>query len=140
MRQIKSCGVLVFRSQPVESFLLMQHADRLDLPKGHVDPGETEVECALRELHEETGITADDIELDPTFRFTTSYLVRPKRFGGEEMEKTLVIFLGRLCREVDVQPTEHLAFVWVPWNPPHRIQQQTIDPLLEKVAEYLSQS
>lgn len=35
-----------------------------DLPKGHVDEGETELQCTLRELYEETGISADDIEID----------------------------------------------------------------------------
>ena len=56
MQQLKSCGVLVFRDEPSLSFLLMEHTQRLDLPKGHVDPGESEIECALRELEEETGI------------------------------------------------------------------------------------
>ena len=136
MHQLKSCGVLVVRGEPIESFLLMQHVDRLDLPKGHVDPGESEVECALRELEEETGITADDVELDPDFRFTHQYVIRSKRVGGEKAEKTLVVFLGRLKRDVTIIPTEHIGYEWTPWNPPHRIQQQTIDPLLAHVADY----
>ena len=53
---IKACGFLVFRDVPDPSFLLMKHPKRWDLPKGHVDPGESEVETALRELHEETGL------------------------------------------------------------------------------------
>ena len=69
--EVKSCGFLILRGDPPCEFLLMRHADRWDLPKGHVDRGETEMECALRELHEETGITADDIELIDRFRFTT---------------------------------------------------------------------
>lgn len=95
MSQLKSCGVLVVRGNPPNKFLLMQHADRLDLPKGHVDPGETEIECALRELEEETGITAHDIELDPLFRFSTSYRVL-RRQRQDFVDKTTVIFLGFL--------------------------------------------
>ena len=49
MADIQSCGFLVYREEPKLSFLLMQHSTRWDLPKGHVDPGETEMECALRE-------------------------------------------------------------------------------------------
>ncbi len=49
-RAIKACGVLVVRGAPVEQFLLMKHTDRLDLPKGHVEDGESETETALREL------------------------------------------------------------------------------------------
>ena len=134
--EVKSCGVLVFRSQPGEQFLLMRHADRWDLPKGHVDPGETELQCALRELREETGIMEDDIELDPGFRFTTQYPVWPKRFGGRRMLKTLVVFLGRLKHDVAIALTEHPGFEWFDWRPPHAIQENTVDPLLAAVEEY----
>ncbi len=139
MRKIMSCGVLVVEGNPVKQFLLMEHADRLDLPKGHVDPGETELECALRELVEETGITADDIELDPNFRFTHEYSVWPRKFDGEECLKTLVVFLGRLQKDVDIVPTEHQGYRWVDWQPPHEIQKQTIDPLLASLDEFLAE-
>ena len=69
MKTARSCGFLIVRGDPVGSFLLMKHKQRWDLPKGHVDPGETDLECAYRELVEETGIAADDIVMDPTFRF-----------------------------------------------------------------------
>ncbi len=58
MSDVKSCGIIVFKRDPLE-FLLMRHPTRWDLPKGHVDPGETDLECALRELEEETGIGVD---------------------------------------------------------------------------------
>ena len=58
MKQPRSCGFLIVAGDPVQSFLLMKHADRWDLPKGHVDPGETDMEAALRELEEETGMRA----------------------------------------------------------------------------------
>ena len=137
MTETQACGVLVFRDRPVESFLLMRHRARLDLPKGHIDPGETELQCALRELWEETGITEADIELDPAFRWTTEYYVDGRRYGqGERVHKTVVIFLGKLVRDVSLKTTEHLGFEWVAWNPPHAIQAQTIDPLLAAVAKY----
>ncbi len=136
MAQLKACGVLVFRDEPDESFLLMRHHDRYDLPKGHLDEGESERECALRELAEETGIPAEAVQLDPRFRFTTSYTVRSKRHGGQEREKTVVIFLGWLSEPVEITPTEHRSYEWVTWRPPHQIQTKTIDPLLAKVAEY----
>ena len=52
MRKLKSCGVIVMRTKPQLSFLLMQHPDRYDLPKGHIEAGEAEWDCALRELYE----------------------------------------------------------------------------------------
>ena len=139
MPETKSCGVLVFRNQPVRSFLLMVHPTRWDLPKGHVDPGEGELECALRELEEETGIHADHINLRSDFRFTTSYPVRYKnKFAGEACQKTVVIFLAELLRDVPVVLTEHKGFRWIQWNPPHKIQINTIDPLLREVERHFT--
>ena len=137
MQKLMSCGVLIFRGNPIEEFLLMEHANRLDLPKGHVDDGETELECALRELQEETGIRHSDIDLNPNFRFEHHYHVRPKWLGGERCRKTLVIFLAELTKNVEIELTEHQGYAWHRWNPPHRIQKQTIDPLLSEVADFL---
>jgi len=134
----KSCGFLIVRGQPVREFLLMRHADRWDLPKGHVDLGETEMECAWRELNEETGIAADDVELIGPFRYTTQYPVRTK--SGRTINKTLVIFLARLMRDVRIAATEHGGYQWFEWKPPHAIQTRTIDPLLAEVAQFFETS
>lgn len=137
MRKIMSCGVLIVRGNPIEEFLLMEHKDRLDLPKGHVDPGETEMQCALRELVEETGVGKDDIQIDPDFRFEHCYSVWPKKFKGEECAKTLVIFLATLVCDTQIEVTEHEGYRWVKWDAPHAIQEQTIDPLLSSVEEFV---
>ena len=136
MPEVKSCGVLIFRGEPIREFLLMRHADRWDLPKGHVDAGETEVQCALRELREETGIAAEDVELIEGFRFTTRYQVRSKK-SDKLYDKTLVVLLGRLKRDVPIAVTEHEGHQWFSWSPPHKIQAWTIDPLLEELTGFL---
>jgi len=137
MPEVRSCGVIVFRREPL-SFLLMQHASRWDLPKGHVDPGETDLECALRELEEEAGIRPDDVALDQRFRFQTRYPVRDRRHPGEISDKTLLIFLAWLLHDAQITPTEHMGYRWFDWSPPHRIQAATIDPLLAAVAEHFA--
>jgi 8-oxo-dGTP pyrophosphatase MutT (NUDIX family) len=136
MPDVKSCGFLIIRGNPIREFLLMRHADRWDLPKGHVDSGETDLDCALRELHEETGITKNAIEMIDDFRFTTHYPVRGKRDGNLH-DKTLVIFLARLLHDVKIDLTEHPGYQWFPWQPPHRIQTFTIDPLLAALEKFL---
>jgi bis(5'-nucleosidyl)-tetraphosphatase len=133
MEVLKSCGVLLFRSEPKRSFLLMRHADRWDLPKGHVDAGETETQCALRELWEETGIEANAIRIDPQFRYTLDYQVPWRDAGGQLLDKQLVVFLAELTKPAEIKLTEHLGYQWFEWNPPHRIQEQTIDGLLAAV-------
>ena len=138
MQKTKACGVIVMRTEPQLSFLLlMKHPIRYDLPKGHIEPGEDELCCALRELQEETGIETSHLSIDEGFHFTITYQTSYKQFGGKTIEKTVVIFLGWLKQEVSIKLTEHSGYTWVNWNPPHTIQQKTIDPLLEQLEQYL---
>lgn len=150
MAKLRSCGFLIYRCDAgralanprdllldpsaARSFLLMKHKKRWDLPKGHVDKGETDMECALRELEEETGIQESDIRVDPGFTYQAKYKVTYKRLGDEPVKKKLIIFLAELIRDVDIEITEHIGFEWFPWAPPHTIQTKTIDPLLSEVA------
>ena len=138
MVKVKSCGFLIFRNDDKvnRSFLLMEHADRWDLPKGHVDPGETNRECALRELMEETGIEESDIRIDDDFKFKSKYEVTYKKSMGIKKKKTLIIYLAELTSPVKIRPTEHEGYSWFPWTPPHKIQKNTIDPLLQQLAEH----
>ncbi|MCA9109606.1 MAG: NUDIX domain-containing protein [Planctomycetaceae bacterium] len=140
MAVVKSCGVLVVRGNPIKEFLLMKHADRWDLPKGHMDPGESEVECALRELEEETGIQYGDLEMDSTFRYWSRYTLptTDRRHPGQR--KDLIIFLARLLHDVEIQVTEHLDYEWFTWHPPHDIQEQTINPLLAALQEHIDKA
>ena len=137
-RSKRAAGILLITQTPPQQFLLMRHADRWDLPKGHCEPGESDLQTALRETEEETGIPGDSIEIDPNFRFELSYPVRYKRHGDRVFQKTVVYLLGQLQSVITPRLTEHESFQWFDWNPPHRIQVQTIDPLLDAVAEHLS--
>jgi bis(5'-nucleosidyl)-tetraphosphatase len=140
MQQVKSCGVLVMRTVPQLSFLLMQKPTRYDLPKGHVELGEDEITCALRELYEETGIGASSLHLDNAFRFITTYQACSQRYSSKIAEKTVVIFLGWLKQDVTIELSEHDSYTWVNWNPPHTIQAKTIDPLLNQLEGYLNEN
>jgi len=138
-KQPVSCGILLFRKQNArKQFLLMEHARRWDLPKGHVDPGETELECALREFEEETGIDRTGIKLRKKFLYEDHYLVKNWKGRGANVEKRLVIFLAKLKKGISgkVVPTEHIGYKWVNWNPPHDIQAKTINPLLQQVVDF----
>lgn len=131
---------MLVSGKPVDCFLLMEHKDRWDLPKGHVDPGESDLECALRELEEETGFQEHELTIDPEFCYEHQYLVAPDRYGtssDEMVEKTLRIFLARVDEPRAPDVTEHIGFRWMPWEPPHVIQQRTIDPLLAQLDVHL---
>lgn len=136
--KLKSCGVILFRSKPTTSFLLMKHPHRYDLPKGHMEPEEDELTCALRELEEETGIDPAKVQIDPDFRFVQTYFPKYKRFEGQRVEKTVVIFLGWLVEEAHVVTTEHEGCEWLTWHPGKTVQKRTIDPLLNVLEHHLA--
>ena len=120
---------------PRLEFLLMKHSERWDLPKGHLDLSESKMQAAILELWEETGIREDFIQIDPDFAYTNQYWVN---YDGVKRLKELTIFLAILCRDWEIEPTEHLGFQWFPFLPPHAIQSETIDPLLEQVAMHFT--
>ncbi len=138
MREVMSTGFLVLRREPRLSFLLLRHPDRWDLPKGHVDPGETPAESALRELEEETGITAGQISIVEGFEFQLNYPVPDRQQPSQMASKSLVIYLAWLETPVEVQVSEHDSHCWFDWEPPHRIQHETIDPLLRYAETFLA--
>ena len=78
------------------------HRYELGLVKGRIDPGETPLDAANRELKEEAGYGAKDLRilrtlsLLPSYMTTTSYLVLaqqlyPERLPGDEPEPLEVI-------------------------------------------------
>ena len=97
------------------------------------------MECALRELREETGIRKQQLKVDPEFCYESRYLVNGKRYGGDgEVEKTLRIYLAWLLEDVKIKVTEHNGYEWFDWAPPHQIQTKAIDPLLDCVNQHLT--
>ena len=63
-REFSAGGVVVRGDQIVAIVPTRRAADGsrvLALPKGHVDPGETPIQAAVREVREETGIVAEPV-------------------------------------------------------------------------------
>jgi 8-oxo-dGTP pyrophosphatase MutT (NUDIX family) len=60
---------------------LPDHAGQVSLPGGAIDPGETEEQCALRELREELGVTAAPEQivgrLSPVYVYSSYFRVQP---------------------------------------------------------------
>lgn len=54
-----SCGTLVLNPRRELLLCHVTNTRKWDIPKGMRDPGETELEAAMRELHEETGLVFD---------------------------------------------------------------------------------
>lgn len=108
----KSCGALVYRKKQEQSgyeLLLIKHrcGGHWSFPKGHVENGENELETALREIREETGL---NVSLHEGFRQCVEYFPKP------HVKKQVVYFLG--CPEGDDtvhrQEEEISEFRWCP--------------------------
>jgi 8-oxo-dGTP diphosphatase len=63
MSVVRAAGGVITRVGPEgEAEILLVHRPRYDdwsLPKGKAEPGESDEECALREVEEETGLVCD---------------------------------------------------------------------------------
>lgn len=132
---VRAAGIVLFCDDPPQ-FLLMRQQDRWDLPKGHSEPGESYLETALRETEEETGISPEQIRIDPGFRFELEYPVTYKKSGDQVFTKHVCFFLGHIEAKPELKLTEHSSARWFDWDPPHQIQTLTIDPLLSAIARH----
>jgi ADP-ribose pyrophosphatase len=72
----------------VRQFRPAVSAHVLELPAGIVDPGESPLECARRELEEETGFTADVLEPLATFYSSPGFCTEVLHvFGGSNLRQ-----------------------------------------------------
>jgi len=78
-------------------------AGRINAPGGKLEPGETPLECAIRETREETGVTPLEPSLRGVFRFVD--LVQPQWLG-------YVFVAGR--HEGTAIETEEGSPIWTP--------------------------
>lgn len=136
---VQAAGIFLMTDRDaMPHFLLMRHRDRWDLPKGHLEPGETFRDAALRETEEETGIVASSIRLDPQFCFRLDYPVTYRSHPNVTFDKTVQYFLGRVVDPPPIVLTEHESATWFPWTPPHQpIQSETIDGLIAAIEHHL---
>ena len=103
----KSCGALVYTREDGEIRYVIQRSLEgvYGFPKGHMEPGETEEETALREIREEAGLT---VRLIPGYRETVEYPL-PKKPGTM---KRVVYFLAEYENQPLVpQPEEIMSAV-----------------------------
>ena len=110
-----SCGAVVFtRVNGVPHYLLVRAKDQPQgchgFPKGHMEPGETERETALREIFEETGVR---VRLLEGFRAVTEYpLPTPP-----DTRKRVVFFLAQFeDQTVSIQKSELAGYALAPYD------------------------
>ena len=111
MRYIRSCGFVAYkRIENVNHYLIIKSLNGdIGFPKGHMEPGESEIETAVRELKEETGV---DVKVIPGFRRQIEYELR----RTPDTIKQSVYFLGECtsdkitCQEAEVAEASFISY------------------------------
>ena len=112
MQLEKSCGGVVFTRENGEvRYVIIRHrAGHCGFPKGHMEPGETEAQTALREIREEVGLQCTLME---GFRQQDQYPL-PKKPGTM---KQVVYFLAEYADQaICIQPEEISAVYLLPFE------------------------
>lgn len=106
-----SCGAVVFRKEnDIIKYLLIRNkrSAHWGFPKGHVEPGETYEETAVREVLEETGL---NISIIPGFVKKSDYTIQGR------IEKSVSIFLASTeDTEYKLQEEEIEECGWFTYN------------------------
>jgi len=104
MNDLTHAGGIVTRETPkgVRYLLVRARRDPMQwvLPKGHIDPGETAEEAALREVREESGVEATIVSFVGTIEYD---------FGGEHCR--VGFYLMRFAREVPADEEREIAWM-----------------------------
>ena len=91
--------------------LMIYRNNRWDLPKGHVDCGESDEECAVREIAEETGVEGAKI-----VRFLCNTLHAYNVYGVWELKRTAWFELhANHSNNADTKPQTEEGIVCAKW-------------------------
>ena len=108
--RLVSSGGVVFRKSSSQVFYLLLGFKRRNiwcLPKGLIEPGESEIDAATREVREETGVNSLKlVDKIGVIRYQFGY--RDKRF-----DKTVHFFLFETDQVETTVGTEHDMYSWL---------------------------
>jgi 8-oxo-dGTP pyrophosphatase MutT (NUDIX family) len=117
---IVSAGMVLLRAAPAGGaplYLLLRAYRNWDFPKGVVEPGESPMAAALRELQEETGLSRRllSVPKPPVCLMTPPYATR---HGGKSAMKETHYFVARLVGEPPALQLsrEHHEARWLPYG------------------------
>ena len=111
LREFSAGGLVVrrMRGRPYIAAVRLKDGKVLALPKGHIEPGESGAEAALREVREETGVDGRLVEKLDDIRYWYS------RDGARVLKVVSFFLLGYRSGSVrDYQRSEVEGAEWIP--------------------------
>ncbi len=110
MKKEYSYGAVVYQLKDGKPLYLIEHMamGHTSLPKGHIEKGETPLQCTLREIKEETNL---EVDVDMSFSHLISYCPRP------DVTKDVTFFLAT-PKTFDLKPQleEVSSMEWLPFD------------------------
>lgn len=102
MKQEYSYGAVVYRVRDGKREFLIEHMaiGHISIPKGHIEKGESEEECALREIMEETHLK---VSLNTDFSHVISYSPKPG------VNKTVTFYLAKALTDDIIPQKEEVS-------------------------------
>lgn len=140
----KSAGAIIFKKNKNNGeikYLLLYYPfgartkrDYWDLPKGHIEKGESLEETVKREVKEETGLK--EIKFIEGFKETIKYFFK---FRGKNILKFVTFYLAKTEEKNVIISGEHIGFQWLPYKEAlNQLTFKNAKEILKKANEYLS--
>lgn len=138
----RAAGAIIIRREGKHTYFLLLEYPRVsdssdtywDLPKGHIEKGEKEIDTAKREVLEETGL--NDVVIIDGFKEWIKYAFRAE---GKLITKVVTFYLA-LTHEKNITISyEHTGYLWLPYK--EALTKLTYDnarEILKKAEEFLN--
>lgn len=134
---VKDGKVLVFERSDV--------AGAFQLPQGGIDVGEKPYDTAIRELHEETGLSSDDVTLIGEYPEWLAYEYPPYLEKGKYLGQTQKLFVFRLDTSEDSikldlhDEIEFVSFKWIALDELESVARDFRKPSYRKYADFITE-
>jgi bis(5'-nucleosidyl)-tetraphosphatase len=107
MKKEYSYGAIVYRLKGTQPEILIEHMHlgHISLPKGHIEEGESPLQCTLREIKEETNL---DVDVDMGFSHTITYSPQP------DVNKDVTFYVAKALSTLIIPQPEEVSYAeWV---------------------------